>query len=148
MALFKSLTALGVKPVVDVNDALPVDIPYEYETTGALAAGDIIWLGPLQPGLRPLDVSLVTDDQDTGGSPSITLSVGFLNAGMTDLDGTAFIVASTVGQTGGVARATTATCFLAGSSTSERQIGIKVVAGPATSAGAGKKMVVLLTVAG
>jgi hypothetical protein len=144
MTTFTSKTADGKTPIASLNDGQVGIIPYEYTTTANLAQNDIIDLGPIEPGVTPMDVALLCQDIDTNVSPTITLSVGILNAGKTDLDGTAWIVDSTVGQAGGIARATTTTCFLAGSSTSERRLGIKVTGAVATSSGAGEKITVLL----
>lgn len=147
MATYKSKTALGQNPVVSTDDSAACGIPYEYVTTGALAAGDIIVLGPVEAGIKPYDSLLATDDLDTDGAPTITLSLGILNAALTDLDAAAtstWISASTVGQTGGVARCTTANCYLSDKSSTQRMLGVKVVAGPATSAGAGKKIAALV----
>jgi hypothetical protein len=149
MALFKSLVAQGTKPVQTPNDGLIARLLYEYTTEDDLAAGDIIDLGPLPANLDPKDVMLASEDLDADGSPTITLSVGLLNSGKTDLNGgtnETWITASTVGQAGGIVRATTAAVAMMGSSTSERRLGIKVVAGAATGAGAGKKIAVLLDV--
>jgi hypothetical protein len=147
MALYQSKTAKGLKPVVTIDDSDIENLPYEYVTEAALAANDIIDLGPIPAGYEPCDVALITDDLDNGGSPAITLSVGILNAGKTDLGAGAtdtFISASNVGQAGGIARATSANVYLSGASGSERRLGVKVVAGPATAAAAGKKLMVML----
>jgi hypothetical protein len=149
MATYKSKTAAGQVPVISLDDAGVIGIPYEYVTTGALAAGDIIVMGPIEPGVKPFDSFIVTDDLDTNGAPTITLSLGILNAAQTDLDAAAtstWIAASTVGQTGGIGRATTANTYLCGASTTERTLGIKVVAAPATSAGAGKKIAAVMKI--
>jgi hypothetical protein len=148
MATLLSKTATGQKPVTSLMSALVMGIMYEYVTTTALAAGDIIDLGPIEAGVVPVDVKLITDDLDTNGTPLVTLSVGILNAGKTDLSGgtnETFITASTIGQTGGVAPATTAAVYLLGASTSARRLGIKVVAAPATNAAVGKKIAVVLS---
>lgn len=151
MAVFKTLHATGQAPVASLNSGLVQCLMYEYTTGPALAAADIIEMGPLEVNVQAVDVMLVTDDLDTNGAPTITLTVGILNAAGTDIDAAAtatWIAASNVGQTGGVARSTTANCFLSGRSTSARKIGVKVVAGPATYAGAGKKLAVVLRAAG
>lgn len=148
MTTFTSKTADGKKPVPSIQSALLAGLVYEYVTTAALVAGDIIDLGPIEAGVEPVDVTLIADDLDTSGSPTITLTVGILNAAKTDIGaGTydTFMAASTAGQAGGIARATTANAYLSGASTTERRLGIKVVAGPATSAGAGKKIAVVLS---
>lgn len=147
MALLKSKTAKGQAPVASLLSALVVGIAFEYVTEGALAAGDIIDLGPIEPGAKPYDVTLISEDLDTNGTPTITLSVGILNVDKTDLD-TAFIAASTKGQTGGIERASLAAVYSAGPSATERRLGVKVVAGPATAAAAGKKIAVVLVAAG
>lgn len=141
MPTYKSKTALGLTPVVTLDDADIDGIPYEYVTAGNLAAGDIIVLGPIEADVKPFDCFLISDDLDTNGAPTITLSLGILNAAQTDIDAAAtstWISASNIGQTGGVARATSANCYLSGASSTTRWLGVKVVAGPATSAGAGK----------
>jgi hypothetical protein len=151
MTTFTSKCAAGQKPVPSLISGLPGVLLYEFLTTASLAAGDIIDLGPLPANVAPLDVMLVTDDLDTNGTPTITLSVGLLNAGKTDLNGgtnETWITASTVGQAGGIARATTAAVYLLGASTSERRLGIKVVAAAATGTGAGEKIAVLVTAQG
>lgn len=150
MAIYKSKTAQGLVPVQSLLSALVAGLMFEF-TTGAtaLAAGDIIEMGPLDPDVKPVDVTLITDDIDTGAG--VTLTVGILNAAGTDIDAAAtstWIAASAVGQTGGVARATTANCYLSGRVAAVRKIGVKVVAAPAGSAGAGKKIAVLLHAAG
>lgn len=151
MTLYVSKTGSGKAPVQTLNDGRPGDLLYEFVTTANLAAGDIIDLGPLAANVAPISCSLVTDDLDSNGSPTITLSVGLLNAGKTDLNGgtnETWIVASTVGQAGGHAPNTLAAPYLLGASTTERRLGIKVVAAAATGVGAGKKMAVVLKASG
>lgn len=152
MAVIKSKHALGKVQVQSLLSALAAGLVYEYTTdVAALSAGDIIDMGPLEAGVKPLDVTLITDDLDTNGAPTITLTVGILNAAGTDIDAAAtstWIAASNVGQTGGIARATTANAYLAGASTASRKLGIKVVAGPATYAGIGKKIALVVSAAG
>lgn len=150
MALIETKTSQGVRPVPTPNDGLTVGIPYpvEFSATQVLAANDIIDLGPFPPDVTPFDVTLISEDLDSNGTPTITLSVGFLNDDKTDLDGTAMIVASTVAQAGGLVRATTQTAYLTGDEPTYRRLGIKVVAGPATSSALSKKMLVVVGVMG
>jgi hypothetical protein len=148
MALYTSKTASGKTPVPSLQSALIMALLFEFTTTGALAAGDIIDLGPIEAGVKPMDVILVSDDLDTNGAPTITMSVGILNAAKTDLAAGAndtFIAASNVGQTGGLARATNASVYLCGAAAVERRLGIKIVAGAATQAAVGKKIAVQLS---
>jgi hypothetical protein len=153
MATQKSKMALGQKPVPSLMSALVTGILYEHVTTGALAAGDIIEMGPIESLVKPVEVTLLADDLDTNGTPTITLTVGILNAAKTDIDAAAtstWMAASTIGQTGGRASATSANCYLSGASAQgvTRTLGIKVVTGPATPAAAGAKIAVLLGAAG
>jgi hypothetical protein len=148
MALKQSKTALGQIPVVSALSARLVGIPFEYVTDATLATGDIIEMGPIEAGVKPFNVHLYAEDLDTNGAPTITLSVGILNAAKTDIDAAAtstWIAASTVGQTGGVVSATTANAYLSGATAATRKLGVKVVAGPATFAGAGKKIAVVIS---
>jgi hypothetical protein len=150
MAKYLSKTAAGQVPCMSLMSALVAGLLFEFSTpAAALATGDIIVMGPVEPGAQPVDVTLITDDLDTGGT--LTLAVGILNAAQTDIDAAAtatWIAANAVGQTGGTARATTANCYLSGRASVTRQLGVKVVAGAAGSTGAGKKVAVLLHAAG
>jgi hypothetical protein len=148
MTTFTSKHANGKSPIANVLAALPAFLLLEYITEANLATGDIIDLGPLPPGVHVIDSAIISDDLDTG-SATITMSLGLLNAGKTDLNGgtnETWITASTVAQAGGIARASTNASYLLGASASERRIGLKVAAGAATGTGAGEKIAVLLTV--
>lgn len=148
MAVYKSKCALGKVPVASLVSSLVSGIIYEYTTEANLAAGDIIVLGPIEANVRQVSCKLITDDLDSNGAPTITMSVGLLNAAGTDLDAGAtstFIAASTVGQAGGQVSSTTANTYLCGvGSTARANLCIKVVAGAATGVGAGKKIAVVL----
>lgn len=75
----------------------------QYSLAAALALSDVIE-GPLIPkGATIVDVMVTATDLDTGGSPSITLDVGY------GVDPDYFVAASTTGQAGGVIRAAAAT---------------------------------------
>lgn len=70
-----------------------------------LAVGGLVGLCILPAMCVPLDFALIVADLDTGAA--LTQSVGVLNSGETDLVAdTAMIVSSTIGQGGGIARAT------------------------------------------
>lgn len=146
MALLKSKTALGQVPVANLWSAVAVGLMFEFVTgAAALAAGDIIEMGPIEAGVKPVDVTLLSDDLDTGAA--VTLTVGILNATSTDIDAAAtstWIAASTVGQAGGRAVPTTANAYLSGATNATRKLGVKVVTAPAGSTGAGKKIAVVL----
>jgi hypothetical protein len=150
--IFLGKTAKGQKPITSLLSALVAGILYEYTTEAAAPlAGDIIKLGPVETDVKPVDAALLTDDLDTNGAPTLTMTVGILNAAGTDIDAaatSAWITASTVGQTGGIARATSANVYLSGRAGTPRQLGVKIVTAPATWAGAGKNLAVLLSAAG
>lgn len=96
-------------------------------------ANDTAHLCDLPAGCVPVDCILDATDCDTNGTPTMTVSIGVLNAGKTDLD-TLWITAATVAQTGTMARPTTAVLAQAGSSASARSIGLKFPAAAATFA--------------
>lgn len=107
----------------------------EYEAPDSLAVNDIIALCHLPAGHEPVDFMLQADDLDTNGTPTIVLSVGVLNAGMTDLvASTNFLASSTVAQAGGVARADQIAGLQLGASNTDRVIGVKVTTAAATKA--------------
>lgn len=145
MALLQNDFAKGVKPMPVPNGSEVVAIRLEYNLAAALVLNDIIELGQLPEDCVPVDCILDADDLDTGGAPAITLSVGALNAAKNDLDvtelngGAAWIVASNIGQAGGIARPTTTTLSrVQPSATTRRSVGIKIAAGPQVGAAAGK----------
>ena len=70
-----------------------------YSITAAIAGGtNVIEMIPVYAGETVVDVTLMSTDLDTNGSPAIDLNVG----DAADVD--RFITTSTVGQAGGVAR--------------------------------------------
>lgn len=102
MATFKSNAYIGGVPFRPV-----ADMPFQIAATilvpngTALAANDVLKFFKLGADVRVLDVTLITDDLDTGAA--ITLSVGYTAAVAADDTG-AFVALSTIGQTGGVVR--------------------------------------------
>lgn len=148
MALFKTDQRNGVKPMPVAQGAELISVRAEFTTTAA-AAGDLWSMLPIPEDHILVDVILDADDLDSNGVPTLTLSVGFLNATEADLDvtanvngdGAAFIVASTIGQAGGVARPTTKSLWRAlaraagdavNGTAKCRYLGVKAVAGAAT----------------
>lgn len=92
----------------------------------SLAVGGLIGLAVLPAKCIPLDFTLIVDDLDTG--TALTQSVGVLNEAKDDLVAdTDMIVASTVGQGGGVANA--AAFPIIAPSDSPRVIAVKSVTG-------------------
>lgn len=148
MTLFRSNHATGRVPVASLNAALVAGITYGYVTEAvALAANDIIELGPIEPGISLCDLTLASDKLDTNGAPAIQLTVGILNAAKTDIDAGAtatWLAASNAAKTGSIDRATSANVYLSGRSDTPRILGVKVATAPATWAGAGKRFRVTL----
>lgn len=114
-----------------------------FTVTAALELNDVIEMLVLPPNVKVVDVILESTDVDTGGSPSIALSVGTMAGDA--LDPTLgnrtvtenIIAASTIGQTGGVARGAVAGFTRIATVDVERSIGVLVKAAPATGATSG-----------
>ena len=138
MALYQTDVAKGTKIALNVSQSEAVPQRIEFIQSVALALNDIIEMGPLLEDHSIVDLILDTDDLDTNGAPAITLSVGILNAAKSDIDtvasgGAAWIAASTIAQTSGVARPTTPHVFrMQPMPNLRRSIGIKCAAAPAT----------------
>jgi hypothetical protein len=106
---------------------------------GGLAAGDIIELGCIPPGCRPVDVILDADDLDSNGAPTLALDVGLMSGEWGDADdtrtcGAEFFSASNVAQAGGLARPTLKTAVRVAASDKARSIGVKIATAAATAA--------------
>lgn len=122
----------------------------EFSATTALAANDVIEMGPLPAGCTVVQVILDSDDLDSNGSPTITLDVGLLTGdygalldgagAKRDLINTGspeIFAASNVAQAGGVATPVLKTAYRIAEAGVDQSVGIKVHAGAATAA-AGK----------
>lgn len=155
MALLKSNTAKGIIPMPTGKGSDLLSHRMVYDLEAALALNDIIEMGDIPVDHIPVDCILDSDDLDTNATPLITLSVGVLNAGKTDLDtsassgGAAWIAASTVAQAGGLERPSTVAITRAAARASTptgdtpagaqlKAVGVKVAAAPATGATTGK----------
>lgn len=142
---FKSKQVAANEAMVTASQAgVVIACRREFSLTEALELNDIIHFGNLPAGHVPVDVIVDSDDLDTNGTPTIVLQAGILNADKTDIDTTAsggasWIGSSTVGQAGGIARASDkAVARVVPSSTTDQAYGIKVSTGPATGATTGK----------
>ena len=142
MALFQTDYAKGIKMVPNAQGSEAQIVRVEWPQVAALALNDIVEMLPLLEDHVVVDAILDSDDLDTNGTPLITLSVGILNAAKSDIDtvasgGAAWIAASTIAQTSGVARVTTPHAFrMQPQSNIRRAIGIKCAAAPATGVAA------------
>lgn len=102
MATFKSKAYIGGVPFRPTAEQ-----PFQVAATvlipngTALAQNDVLKMMKIGANVRILDVTLISDDLDTG--TTITLDVGYSAAVATDVPDF-FIDGSTVGQAGGVVR--------------------------------------------
>lgn len=116
-------------------------------TPAMLVAGNIFDIGILPAGHTVIDAILVPTDLDTGGTPAITLDVGLMSGFIGDTtsvrtSGAEIFAASTAAQTGTVARATLPSAFSVTAAPTNRSIGVKVVAAPATAAAGRIKLII------
>lgn len=134
----KSDYNVGTKtmPTAQGGEVLAVRDSAAWLTTKSL--NDILALMPLPADHVPVDAILDSDDTDTGTSEQISL--GILNAGMTDLStatadgGGIWIDGSTVPQAGGIARPTTKFISRVKPAATTRYVGVKLkVPGSATA---------------
>ena len=151
MALFKSKQVTAGRPAATPLDASsPVTVVGEVLTATGMTADDVIEMVAFPAGTVPVDVTVVCEDLDSGGSPAITLDVGVLSGSYADTGartcGAEFLSASTIGQAGGMARAAVPAGFLLGYSASDRSLGIKIGTAAATLA-TGKKIRLIATFA-
>jgi hypothetical protein len=128
-----SPVALGQNPMPEPKGSEVVSVRLEHSLAANPGANDTAWLADLPEDCVVVDCVLDAPDLDTNGAPTITISAGFLNAAKTDIVAP-WIVASTLGQAGGIARPTISQLFREGSSSSRRGIGLKFPAVAATFA--------------
>lgn len=125
--------ALGALQMPVADGAELVAVRMVHSLAANPSANDVAWLGDLPPDHVPVDCIMDSSDLDTNVSPTITASVGVLNAGKTDLD-TLWISASTAPQSAGIARPTTTVLARTAPSSSKQSIGLKFPAAAATFA--------------
>lgn len=100
-----------------------------------LDANDAGAVAILPAGCVPVGVVYDSDDLDTNASPTIVASVGFVNAGETDLDGAAWATGITTSQAGGALSLTLTPAVMRMAATqTDRKVGIKFTAAAATKA--------------
>ena len=98
--------------------------------TDPLLAGDIYAACCLPAGHRLLDATLLAGNVDTGAA--LTLTLAQLTKDFTDIVAdTDLVVASTIGQAGGLVRATNQKAIMGSISTQDRWFGVKIVDAPA-----------------
>lgn len=110
-----------------------------YQLSGTEAAGDIIEIGVLPAYCTVFDAILDSDDLDSNAAPALALNAGLMSgvAGKKDATrtcGAELFSGSTVGQAGGVERASAKTAFRIAPIETERGIGVKIATAAATGA--------------
>jgi hypothetical protein len=106
MPSFRTTTARGLTPIVlpESGAVWETAIQIDWNDAGALLnINEIVNLCELPAGVQLLDFVLITDDIDTGATPTAAATLGLLNAAGTAVS-TAFRTGITVFQTGGVFR--------------------------------------------
>lgn len=145
MPLFTAKSVLQ-PPITGGQAGVVVCNEGEVSLPNTLAANDIVQLAILPAGHKPVDAILEADDLDTNANPTITVSIGVINSGGTDLVAdTNFLTDSTVAQAGGVARAAVLKGLQLAATGSVRIVGAKITTVAATKA-AGKLRLKLLSV--
>lgn len=124
------------KPAPTADSNTTITVREEYDILAALVINDTIDFVKIPVGYVPVDVTLDSDDLDTG--TAVVLSVGLRKADGTTDAPACFIVGSTVGQAGGVARAAVKEGFRLAAATVERNVYVTVTTAPTTSATSGK----------
>lgn len=126
----------GRKPAVSPAGAEIVAVRSAIDLVAAdLDANDVGAVAILPAGCVPVGVVYDSDDLDTNASPTIAASVGFVNAGETDLDGTAWATGITTSQAGGALSLTLTPAVMRMAATqTDRKVGIKFTAAAATKA--------------
>lgn len=144
--LYQTDYAKGTKILPAPKGSETVIARIEFVQSVALALNDIVELCQLPEDCVPTDAWMDSDRLDSNGAPTITISLGILNAAKSDIDnaasgGAAWILASTFAQTATnlIARMTTAH----GARQQPRpggagrpSIGLKCAAAPATGVAA------------
>jgi hypothetical protein len=144
MALYRSAFAKGQRQAATAGTSgTVVTERFEYDLTGAVSLNDIIEIGCIPARTRVVDMVLVSDDLDTNGAPTLTYDVGVMSGdyGVNDAArtvGNEFFAADQVGRAGGSSRMSKKEGFTVAAADADRGIGVKIAAGPATSATTGK----------
>lgn len=138
MTNWKSNYANHVYPPPSAKGSEVLAIHAFIVVTTALASADLLEFVDLPPGHVPVDCILDPDDLDSG--TAITISVGLLNSGKTDLStaaadgGAVWILNSAAAQTGVIARPTTKNLWRVTADASlNRMFGGKITAAAGTA---------------
>ncbi len=126
----------GNKPVPTPAGGEVVACRFAIDLVAAdLDANDAGAVGVLPAGCVPVALIVDSDDLDTNGSPTNTMSFGFVLADESDIDGTAWATGSQLARTGGCAQIDVDKSVMRLAATqADRKVGIKFTAASATKA--------------
>lgn len=135
----------GKKSLPQPDSASIRCVPVELTLAAAPALNDTIELLELQPGVQLVEFDIIAPQIDSNASPLLTISLGAINAGKTDL-GAVYADGLTIGRTanGNVTRCADARAYAANPVDNTRIVALKWTAAAATWAGAGKKLLINL----
>jgi len=123
---------LGYKPTVFPAGAEVVAVRYAIDLTPSdLDLNDVGAVGILPAGCIPVGLTIDADDLDAHATPTLTMSIGLLNATQTDLQ-VSFASGVTVGQVAGAQAMASAAMMRLTPTPSDRLLGLKVTAAAAT----------------
>ena len=124
----------GTAPIspYGANDVVSVRATLALPAAASAATGDIAAMLQLPAGCEPVDAMIVSDAVDTGAGVVMELCT-IDNTLAAVVASTDLIASTTVGQAGGVARASTAAGLNQAASLSDQWIGIKFTTGVTTA---------------
>lgn len=131
MAYKQALQIAALLAVQTSSANEPIAITGDYVVPAGLVIGDIVEMAPLPSGYVVADVTLAAEDCDS--ATGMTIDAGVLSGDFGVVDnartmGSEFFAASTIGQAGGVARASKQQGFLIAPTENTRGLGIKFAA--------------------
>lgn len=123
-------------PTISTHAGGPIVQRFSYTVATATeftAAADRILVGYIPAQHLPTDAFLRVADIDSGGSPAVLLTMGMDDAdGAGTADHDAFILSSSIGQAGGIARADNPALFDVAPTNTDRAVYIRCATPPQT----------------
>jgi hypothetical protein len=142
-ATYQSDVCATTASILTPSGSEVVAVRGEVAVLDTLAINETLQMVPLPEGCVPVDCILDSDDLDS--STGILMSVGVMNAGLTDLTSDLLITTNAVGQAGGIARMDTKTGpRTAVDEDTLRYIGIKITTAASGTKAAGTVGLTLL----
>lgn len=138
MAIYQSDAAKGLQTPPNAQLAgVEGVMRYSMTVPTTIAAGDILELACIPPGMRVTEIIQDADDLDSNGTPTLAYDIGIMSGKFGDTTpsrtcGAEFYAGSTLGRTGGVDRPTLASAYRVGGGAAARSIGVKINTAAAT----------------